>query len=139
VDNLLKEAQGHEKIYESLALFEKSLNTFPGNFENFNDFINTYIVEHFKFETKNLFPIVLTSGTQEEKDLVRELQEEHRKILILCRQFHSLIDQHGLQPTGTHYNEVKDNQKNIIESILVHAQKEDDNFFPILKKYGKNI
>jgi len=139
MDKLLKEAQGHDKIYESLTLFEKALPSFPSNIENFKNFINTYIIEHFQFETKELFPVVLSHGTQDEKNLTQELKEEHRNILIMCGHHNKLIDRYGMQPKGTQYNEVKENQKSIIEAILVHAQKEDDKFFPILSKYKNNI
>ena len=137
MDKLLRESQEHGKIYESLTIFEKSLSSYSGSVQEFKDFIDTYIKDHFQFENNELFPIVIQNGTQKEKSLIQELQNEHHAILITCKQFNKLIAQHGAQLTGTKFKEIQEVQKQIIESMLIHTKKEDDKLFLVLQKYEK--
>lgn len=137
MDKLLRESADHGKIYESLTVFEKSMISYAGSIYEFSDFIDTYIRDHFQFENKELFPIVIENGTQKEKDLIQELQKEHHAILITCQQFNKLITQYGVQLTGKQFNDANKIQKEIIASMLEHTNKEDDKLFYILQKYEK--
>jgi len=139
MDKLLKEAQEHGKIQESLTFFGNAITSLSGYFEEFKSFIDIYIKNHFNFEAKELFPIIVKNGTPKEKNLIQEFLKEHQAILIICNKFNILVEKYGLQPRGTQYKEIQGIQKKIIESMLVHTQKEDDKLFPILKRYENNL
>ena len=144
MDKLTKESQDHGEIFESMTFFEKSLNAFangeaPDYVEKLQKFIDEYIVEHFNFEEKELFPAILKSGTLKEKHLIRDLQIEHIEALDKTDQFKELISSYGYQPKGDQVKEIMEQIKGIIEMVLAHARKEDSELFPLLKKYEINL
>lgn len=61
---------------------------------------------HFDFEEKEIFPIILTKGTEEEKTLIQELREQHVIIFKVVAQVKKLIltvQQFALQQNYTVY------------------------------------
>ena len=144
MDKLTKEAQQHGEIFESMTFFKKSLEAFtngeaPDYIKKLQKFIDEYIVAHFEFEEKELFPTILESGVPKEKHLIRELQIEHVQALDKVDQFKDFISSYGCQPERDQVKEIMDQSRGIIEMILMHARKEDIELSPLLKKYEINL
>ena len=82
-----------------------------------------------------MFPFVLLKvATPDSIKLILELQKEHGSILKELEEFQKIISENGFpfdKETSTKLN--VDGRK-ILDSLLPHASKEDDNLVPILKK-----
>jgi len=139
MDKLTKLVLEHGEIAESIALYEKSLPAFSSYTENFIQFLDEYIAKHFKFEEEEIFPLILKKGTPQEKAFIEEFEKEHRQVLDIVNQFYSLVSKYGTQPSGAPYNELRDLIKKIIQATLAHANREDLELFPLLKKYDIDL
>jgi len=140
MDKLTREAQEHGEIFESLIFFEKLIPVLSDkNIEKFKSFLDEHAEDHFEFEEKEIFPIILDKGTNEEKNLIEELQSQHKEILDMINQLDKLVSTHGASSSGNNKEKIMKLNTKIIESLLAHARKEDTDIFPIFKKYGNNI
>lgn len=140
MDKLTREAHEHGKILESIVFFEKFLKVItsddaetyiPGIYK----FADEYIVQHFRFEEQQLFPIILQKGSSEEKDLIAELQRDHEQILDSLREFKAILSLYEPQPNKVQVKKIIQSSEAVISEIISHARKEDDRLFPLLKKY----
>ena len=144
MDKLTKAAQDHDKIFESMTFFKKSIEVFsnsePSDFiEKFQKFIDEYIVEHFEFEENEVFPVIFKIGTKNEQQFIRELQAEHVGALDKISKLKDLVSSYGNQPIGIQIIEVIKCNREIIEMVLKHTRGEDKELFPLLKKYRINL
>lgn len=100
-----------------------------------DDFFKCNLIEHFNFEEKIIFPaILLKIANTESVKLILELQKEHGSILKELEAFRQII-------SGAKFPLDKDTAirlgavaRNIINSLLAHAAKEDENLLPIIEK-----
>ncbi|MFH1239096.1 MAG: hemerythrin domain-containing protein [bacterium] len=144
MDKLTKEAQYHGEIFESLTFFQKSLAALAGEksescLKDLNIFFDEHIVEHFQFEEKEIFDIIIKSATPEEKHLIRSLQEEHIQLLDRIDRFKDLFAQCEVKPEKNKLEARVTLSKDIVETMLAHARKEDTELFPLLRKYHLDI
>ncbi|MFH2026683.1 MAG: hemerythrin domain-containing protein, partial [bacterium] len=99
------------------------------------DFFKRNLIEHFKFEEEIVFPPVLSqAATPDSIKLILELQREHGSILKELEEFQNIISKNAFpldKETGKRLNVVG---RNILNSLLPHASKEDDKLLPILKE-----
>jgi hemerythrin-like domain-containing protein len=140
MDTLTRETHEHDKILESMVFFEKFLKTITSDdAENYtvrlHQFSDEYIVEHFKFEEEELFPVILHKGSSEEREFIEELQEDHKRILVSLAEFKEIISLYEPLPSKEQVKEIIKSSEALINQILVHAGKEDKRLFPALKKY----
>ncbi|MCI5142739.1 MAG: hypothetical protein D3909_13650, partial [Candidatus Electrothrix sp. ATG1] len=103
MDKLTREAHEHGRIIESLAFFEKFLKTITSDAtenytERLHQFCNEYIVQHFKFEELEVFPIILQKGSSKEKEFIKELQDDHKRILTSLVEFKAITSSFAPQP-----------------------------------------
>ncbi len=140
----LKEVSEYSKFLEDTLdlLYEEEIWT---RTEPIQSFVKR-VIDHFEFEEKTIFPIVLSSYAMPESiKLVLELQREHG---IMLRQLEELQEIMGLRntPPGDivnlnkeiHTKLVNVVMREIIDNILSHASKEDNELWPILAREMKD-
>ncbi|MCI5159337.1 MAG: hypothetical protein D3906_13060 [Candidatus Electrothrix sp. AUS1_2] len=140
MDKLTREAHEHDKILESIVFFEKFLKVITSDdAENYIPhlyrFADEYVVQHFKFEEQELFPVILRKGSSDERHFIGELLEDHKHILVLLEMFKDVISVYEPRPDKEQVKEILRSSEAVITQILAHAQKEDKRLFPALKKY----
>jgi len=140
MDKLTREAHDHGKILESMVFFEKFLKTITSNESEdytvrLHQFSDEYIVEHFRFEEEEIFPVILRKGTPEERAFIEELQDDHQQILASLEEFKGTVSLYEPQPSREQVRKIINASEAVISEILVHARKEDERLFPALKKY----
>ncbi|CAK8723645.1 hypothetical protein KKHLCK_13080 [Candidatus Electrothrix laxa] len=141
MDKLTREVHEHGKILESIVFFDKFLKTITSDdAENYttrlHQFSDEYIVQHFDFEEKEIFPLILQQGSPEEKGFIEELQNDHEQILASLAEFREIIALYDPQPpTREQVKNIIKSSEAVISQILVHARKEDKRLFPLLKRY----
>jgi iron-sulfur cluster repair protein YtfE (RIC family) len=139
-DPLIRLIKDHEKVSEFLEDMREVM-TFLHDKEAWRklkpieDFFQRNIVSHFKFEEKIVFPAILSkAATPEAIKLILELQKEHGMILTKLEEFQSIVSKSVIpfdEKTEAELNLVA---RKIIDILLMHASKEDDNMLPILEK-----
>ena len=137
MDYFTQVAMVHGNIYESLAAFkimEETAQAFwPEYVEKSREFFNVLLVPHFEYEEQFIFPVMLRDGTTEEKEITRQLIDEHNEILTLIDQYRVFLkDEAVTPPVGTHELPLR---QEIYRLILDHTRKEDLLFYPNIKKY----
>lgn len=140
VDPLKRLIEEHEEVSEYLEALKEVLG-FLDNEEAWNkikpieNFFKQNVVDHFKFEEEIVFPPILSrAATPESIKLILELQREHGGILKELEEFQNIVS----KSTGPLDKETSDRLnvvgRVIIDSLLLHASKEDDKLLPILEK-----
>jgi hemerythrin-like domain-containing protein len=140
MDKLTREAHDHGRIVESIVFFEQFLKTITSNeipnyTERLHQFSDEYIVQHFSFEEKEVFPILLDRGDAQEKKLVQELQEDHAMILHFLAEFREIVFSFGPHPNTGQVKKIITSSETMITAVLAHTDKEDKKLFPALQKY----
>lgn len=140
MDKLTREAHEHEKISESMVFFEKFLKIITSdNAENYipqlQRFADEYIIQHFKFEEQELFPVLLKKGSLEEQEFTRGLLNDHKQILLSLAEFKDFISLYEPRPNTEQVKKIIKASEEVISQILAHTQKEDKRLFPALKRY----
>jgi iron-sulfur cluster repair protein YtfE (RIC family) len=137
MDKLTKESLEHAKISEEITILEKLLETFEAgealkNVERLLSFSDKYIVEHFKFEEEEIFPLILQYGNAKEKRTVHDFQEEHVQILDNLAEIKKTVLLYDSQPDEKQIKEIMMPSRMVVKMILEHARKEDVQLFPHL-------
>ena len=140
VDPLVRLIEDHEDVSEYLENLEEVLGFLHeeetwSKIKPIEDFLKRNLVEHFEFEEKIVFPAILSGcATPESIKLILELQREHGIMLKGFEEFQKITSENVLpldKETNVRLNVVG---RDIIDSLLAHASKEDDELLPILKK-----
>ena len=95
-------------------------------------FSEEYIINHFRFEEEEVFPLILKHGNEKEKRMVQMLQSEHVKILKKLAQFMKKVASYGAHPIEREIEEIMRSSREVLEMVLIHARKEDAYLFPNL-------
>lgn len=140
MDKLTREIHEHDQIIEAMAFFENFLKAITSDdvedyLSRLHQFSDEYIVEHFKFEEQEIFPLILQQGSSAEKAFIRELQEDHRQILASLAEFIKVISSYRDQPDKEEVKNIIKSSETVVSQVILHARKEDENLFPALKKY----
>ena len=150
MDKLTTAMMQHAQISESTTFFKAYLETFkdvhvPYYLDKMSLFIDEYVISHFEFEEKEVFGTVLERGSRLEKHLIRELQMEHTWLL-------DKLD--GLRDALKHMRTAGDGDAaytrktlrgimqslvELNEEVIIHAHKEDEQLFPLLRKLNLGI
>lgn len=138
MDKLMQAAEEHGRIFEEMTLFESLLATFSRAWDpdfpgRVRQFFAEVIMPHFAFEEQELFPPVLEQGTGPERKLVRELQMEHIHLLQAMDNFKELLRTLETLPADQRPLAVGKEVRGLIRTLLDHARKEDEQFFPLVK------
>ncbi len=139
-DPLKRLIEDHKQISEYVEDFEKILDflheeqTWP-KVKSFKNFLEQYLADHFEFEEKRVFPAILAGiDTVESKKLISELQEEHRSIQNEAKQCCNTISEDTRLLDKETNEKINFLGRNIANSKLRHASKEDDKLVPIIEK-----
>ncbi len=141
MDKLLKLAKEHEEVFESLSFFKKAMSITssektPAHIEDFDSLFKEYVLAHFEYEERQIFPKVVRSSLFEAQRVVRELQRDHIDIYAKLDQFHELTCRYGNKPTLGQMKKITEVAQAVIAMVVAHARKEDSRFFPLVKKLG---
>ena len=138
IEDHLKEVTEYSKFLEDTLdlLYEEKVWI---KAEPIEDFVKR-VIDHFEFEEKTIFPIVLSSyATPESIKLVLELQKEHEIMLRQLEEFQKIIGSRNTISGNaislnkeTHTKLLNAMLREIIDNILSHASKEDKELWPIL-------
>ncbi len=140
VDPLRRLIEDHEDVSEYLEDLEGILSFLHeekawSKIKPIEDFFKQNIIEHFEFEENIVFPAVLSRcATPESIKLILKLQKEHGSILKELEEFRKIISENVVpfdNQTNAKLNIVG---REIIDSLLAHASKEDSELLPILQK-----
>ncbi|MDD5483687.1 MAG: hemerythrin domain-containing protein [Kiritimatiellae bacterium] len=140
MDKLTKILQDHRELGQSIEFFGKFLDAFikkemPDYLKRFQRF-HAHMLAHFRLEEEGIFSFALQNGGPQEKQLARELQEDHRRILDMLAKFDNLLVSYNNQSEAKHTMDIVDIDKELFKAIYIHAQKEELQLFPALKKYA---
>ncbi|MCI5133231.1 MAG: hemerythrin domain-containing protein, partial [Candidatus Electrothrix sp. EH2] len=124
MDKLTREAHEHEQILESMVFFEKFLKIITSdNAENYipqlQRFADEYIVQHFKFEEQELFPVLLQKGSSEEQEFIRELRSDHEQILCSLAEFKDFISLYEPRPNKEQVKKIIKSSEAVISQIIL--------------------
>ncbi len=140
VDPLKRLIKDHEEVSEYLENFKEILG-FLHNGEAWKkikpieNFFKKNVRSHFEFEEKIIFPtILLEAATPESIKLILELQREHGSILKELEEFQNIVSKSTVPLDKEMSDRLNVVGRVIIDSILLHASKEDDKLLPILRK-----
>jgi len=140
IDPLRRIIKDHEDVSEYLERLEEILGLLQeqeawNRVKPIEDFFQRNLIDHFEFEERMVFPVLLSAhATPETIKLILELQKEHGIILKELEEFRRIVSE-NVSPLDKETN-VRQNLvgREIMESLLAHASKEDDELLPILKK-----
>jgi hemerythrin-like domain-containing protein len=137
MDKLTKLCFDHSYLSERMAFFEKLIEAIESNdlksyIKKLHFFTEEYIVNHFKFEEEQIFPMIIQHGSQEEKKMVQELHLEHAQILGELDTFQKKLLHYDSSISKKDVEEIVQASRGIVKMILLHAQKEDEQLFPNL-------
>ena len=137
MDKLTKAYLDHGMISEEMTFFRKFVEGIDADkvedyIKKIRKFSDEYIIEHFRFEEVEIFPLILQYGNEKEKKMVLMLQDEHIKILEKLDQFMAEVASYGAHPTKKEIERIMVSSRALLEMVLVHARKEDAHLFPNL-------
>ncbi|MCW5202058.1 hemerythrin domain-containing protein [Desulfobulbus sp. US2] len=137
MDKLTKAYLDHGMISEEMTFFKKFVEGIDADeVENYltrlRKFSEEYIINHFRFEEEEIFPLILKYGNDKEKKMIQMLQDDHVKILKELAQFMRKVASYGAHPTEEEVEEIMLSSRAVLEMVLLHARKEDAHLFPNL-------
>jgi hemerythrin-like domain-containing protein len=140
MDPLIRLIKDHEKVSEFLEDMREVMSFLHdkeawSKVKPIEDFFQQYIIAHFEFEEKIVFPAILSkAATPETIKLILELQREHGIILAKLEEFQRIVSNSVIPVDEKTSAELNFVARKIIDILLMHASKEDDNMLPILEK-----
>ena len=139
-DALIKEAREHGHISEMMAFFQRSyplVNSGKGlePMVALGEFFKKYIIAHFNYEDREVFPHILKQGLATEKKFIRSLEAEHAAILADVEAFLGFLEKAQVDPARAAFGEMETLSQKIIVRVLRHSSREDADLFPLIKKY----
>jgi len=141
VDPLKRLINDHEEISEYMETLEEIVNVLYkekiwNRIKLVKGFFERNVTSHFKFEEDIVFPTILAKiTTSKTVKLIPELQKEHEIILKDLEEFQKIISESSLPLNKETNLRIEAVGKRIIDRLLRHAAKEDDQLLPIM---GKN-
>lgn len=132
-DPLEKVIKQHRNISEYVMDFEKFSDFIhdPDSWktQEFDDFLKKYFYNHFSLEEKKIFPVLVKKvGGSRLKELVQELYKDHEEMLSKVDRARSAVKK------GKVDKETYMLVKEVLNQLLEHARREDDELIPLLQK-----
>ena len=128
----------HGVTKERLTMLKKALPLLNGNalgnkLEEISNFLNKYVVRHFENEETIFFILKRDSSLNpEEAKIVEEIINEHTPLIAMLEKFNSHLkssaDDKDIKEIVTKIG------VNLVELLLNHAKKEDNEMFPIIRR-----
>ena len=139
-DPLVRLIKDHEQVSEFLENIGEVLKFLDDEeawkkIKPVEAFFQQNIVGHFKFEEEKVFhPLLLKMATSELIKLILDLQREHGIILSKLEEFQRIVSEKASLPDKEINTRLNIVGREIIDILLAHASKEDDELFPIIEK-----
>ncbi|OGS44911.1 MAG: hypothetical protein A2539_04345 [Elusimicrobia bacterium RIFOXYD2_FULL_34_15] len=131
----------HKAVKERLDILEKitkmidSDTSIWDNVHKMSGFFDKEVKEHFHLEEEVLFPIIRRKLPSDKQKILTEIEAEHKPILKKLDEFKEMSAKHKkLSSRISRENFIKISM-DIIESMITHANKEDEKLFPIAKEF----
>ena len=141
VDPLKRLIRDHKETLEFVEYLEQVMRILQEKdswekLKSIEIFFNRHILEHFAFEETVIFPAVLSGiASPESRELIPELQSEHQSILKELEAVQTLASGSSpLSPDSDMDKGLYAVVRQIMDSLLRHASKEDDRLLPIIEK-----
>ena len=140
MDKFTLESLKHGVIFEWLTTFKGAMNSMESaDFWKFKNFLDDYIYDHFQFEESKWFHMIRQKGNSEEIAFARELELQHEQILNLISSYNESLPENAGECGLLQQEKLLNLRDKIVHELLEHAQNEDLELFPILKKYQFSI
>ncbi len=121
-------------MYESIKIMKDDLS--PAYIRRLNELFHRDIREHLGFEENQLFPMLVNKGKQEAQDIISVFEAEHKDIRDKINKFDQEISRVEEVSYTCDLSGVMDLSRSIIEMLIAHARKEDNELYPLMKKLG---
>ncbi|MDD5730781.1 MAG: hemerythrin domain-containing protein [Candidatus Omnitrophica bacterium] len=121
-----------DSLYEHLS--SVSVDKSPEYIKKLHGLLHRDIAIHFKFEEEQIFAAIKGVGGQETEKMVNGLLNEHKAIINKIKEFEDESVKAGPPWNADKLREISELGRNIIDMITVHARREDEEFFPLVKK-----
>ncbi len=133
VDPLEQFLRYHKYVSEYITNFEKfsELSHDPEFIKSpeFDDFLKKYFYEHFNFESKKIFPVLVEKvGGERIRKMVQELQSEHEEMLEKLSNLKNRLKE------GDSGGDVFFLAREVLSRLVEHGAKEDDELLPVLNR-----
>ena len=139
MDKFTLESLKHGVIFEWLTTFKGTMDSMEGaDFWRFRGFLDDYIYDHFQFEESKWFNMIRQKGDSEEIAFARKLELQHEQILDLISSYKESLPENAGECDLSQQEKLLNLKNKIVHELLEHAQNEDLELFPILKKYHLN-
>ncbi len=137
MDKLTRAYLDHGMISEEMTFFKKfvegmNVDEVENYLTRLRKFSEEYIINHFRFEEEEVFPLILKYGNEKEKKMVHMLQDDHVVILKELARFMKKVASYGVHPTEEEIEDIMRSSRAVLEMVLIHARKEDTQLFPNL-------
>ncbi|WP_339137528.1 MAG: hemerythrin domain-containing protein [Candidatus Electrothrix sp. GW3-4] len=141
MDKLSREVFEHGKVLEELYFFDNYTKVFSrvsceDYLEKINTFLDEFVIEHFEFEEKEIFPFILEKCNRYyEEKMIQELRDEHLIILEHVAEFKAQIKPLTSRLNSEIFCKILLLSQPLRREIMSHARKEDEQLLPAIKKY----
>ena len=133
----------HDSVREhrdmSLKLAELINNDafFWDNATKVSRFFNKEVREHFSIEEKVFFPVLKNVVPQEKLKMIAEIEKEHDPVIAKLDELDKISLQHLKYPSKSTRELFVKTCGEIIDILLPHAKREDDEIFLLTKQLFK--
>lgn len=137
--------QDHAKQSEQMMLLKSSMPYLNDkknleNVERVVDFLKDKVITHFQWEEREVFPTALALGDLEFKKIIRQLQIEHIRMIGGFDVLVDIVLHHGFHFEDENLKkQFVSASSDIIETMLHHAQTEDDHLYSFLRNQGVSL
>ena len=134
---------GHREVGERKDVIEKLAKNINNDALFWEDafkvmsFMDIEGRKHFEFEEKVLFPVARKVFPEAKLALLAELESDHKLILEKIDTLRVNVKQHPAMPSKTAREALSTLAGEIMESIILHAHKEDIALFPLVNQLFK--
>ena len=134
----IKATEWHSTMFNAMGLLDKSS---PTNIARLLKFFRDFVIDHFALEDDVVFPALLKlEPSPQVQNLLRELSEEHAKILADCSRLFETVALHQQSDDPTQHDQaIRSQAQTIIQEVLAHAAREDAEFLPLAEKHREVI
>jgi iron-sulfur cluster repair protein YtfE (RIC family) len=140
LDRLLpnrKEEKKADDIVEKLIKLIDLDSFFWDKPQKVTDFFQRELKQHILNENKKLFPILKGALPKKHYALVGAYEEEHGEIIEKCEWLEGMLKNDARLPSKNLKIEIVKLSGELIEQIVSHTRREEEELYPLARKYLK--
>lgn len=143
MDVIEKLIAGHRETKEEIDLLDKLVKLSNSDAFAWDDvfkisiFFEKEVKEHFRLEEMVLFPVMKNVLPLSEQNILTEIKDEHKPILVKLDDFKKMAERHKKISSKNSREDFVNSSKAVIDLLIPHAKKEDIKLFPLVRKYFK--